>query len=56
MRLIDADAFERDMRNELRKHSEEKDSLAYRLYEVFLEEVKSRPTIEHPQWISCEEG
>lgn len=55
MRIIDAAAFERDMRNELRKHSEEKDSLAYRLYEAFLDEVKSRPTIEQPQWISVEE-
>lgn len=52
-RLIDADAFVEAIKKDLRKHPE--DDLIYPVMEWFLENIKGRPTIEQPTWISCEE-
>lgn len=53
MRPIDADAFVEAIKKDLRKYPE--DDLIYPVMEWFLDNIKSRPTIEQPTWIPVTE-
>ena len=46
MRLIDADVLSQKWQNVLDQKANEKDSIAYRTFELFMDRLKYEPTIE----------
>lgn len=56
MRLIDADALSKKWQDVLREKADEKDSIAYQTFELFIGRLKNEPTIEaepvrHRNWV-----
>ena len=46
MRLIDADALSQKWQNVLKEKADEKESVAYQTFELFIDRLKNEPTIE----------
>lgn len=55
-RLIDADALSQKWQDVLKEKADEKDSVAYQTFELFIDRLKDEPTIEaepvrHRTWV-----
>lgn len=62
VRLIDANALAEKWRSVLESKSDEKETVAYYVFEIFIERLAYEPTIDpeslrpHGEWVVCSDG